>query len=259
MNGCNICTQEEAIVDLFARGAITSASMLVHAEAAEEGIRAARRLEASPDIGVHLTFTGQRENVQTELRGQLERAIALGVDPTHADNHQGTLMGLTGENDHLEEVFDLCGEYRLPFLLPRRLAEQPFLTAAQKQRFANRIAAAHDRGILLIDDILSFPYQLLEGETYGSYKTEMIRALRRLAPGVTEIVIHPARYPQTCKRTSHHEKREMEYRVFCDPDVRHTMEEEGLRLISWRDIRDAQRSLVEFPPSVATIGNTDGP
>ncbi|PYI50496.1 ChbG/HpnK family deacetylase [Paenibacillus flagellatus] len=37
-------------------------------------------------------------------------------------------------------------------------------------------------------------------------------------------------------------KREYEYRLMLDPDVRRTIDEEGFRLLSWKELRDRQRS-----------------
>ncbi|CAG7653753.1 polysaccharide deacetylase family protein [Paenibacillus allorhizosphaerae] len=260
-----------AITDLFEQRAVTSASLMVPAGSVCQAVEAAKRLEHAA-VGVHLTLTGpyapvapladvgsllteqgrfhddpaaleQRADpgeVRRELQSQVERALALGLDPTHLDSHQGSVLGLAGGRDYLDIIFDLCEAHRLPFLLPKRIVEQPFIAAEHRRRFAARIESADLRGILLIDDMIAFPFAVQDGETYERYKSGVASALKRLKPGITQFTLHPALGPVS-KHVPDAQKREMEYRIFLDQEIRQLLRDERIIPISWRDVRDLQR------------------
>ncbi|XEC93724.1 ChbG/HpnK family deacetylase [Paenibacillus tarimensis] len=71
------------------------------------------------------------EQVRLELKAQINKALAMGIDPTHLDSHGGSVFGLAAGCDFLEVVLDLCEQYRLPFHLPRRIVEHFFLASSR--------------------------------------------------------------------------------------------------------------------------------
>ena len=63
-----------------------------------------------------------------------------------------------------EAAFDICEEFELlSFKLPKQIMNQPFIREEMKAIFRQRIASAHTRGIMLIDDLITFPYEQNEG------------------------------------------------------------------------------------------------
>ena len=65
--------------------------------------------------------------VVPELRAQVEKLRALGLHPSHMDNHMGSLYGIgTGRFELLQAAVTLAGEYKLPFRLPKILSERHF-------------------------------------------------------------------------------------------------------------------------------------
>ncbi|MFD1175882.1 polysaccharide deacetylase family protein [Paenibacillus puldeungensis] len=272
-------TTNQAIFALLQKNVVTSASLMVPCAHAHAAVRLCKRIN-KPNIGIHLTLTSVEsqylkpvfrskhlrtltteegffphdisevekkadpEEARMELEAQIASAISFGLDPTHLDSHAGSIMGLNFDRDFLEIAFDLCEKFRLPFNLPQRIIEQPFYTESQKQRFAQRIESAKRRGILLIHDLYSLPYQLQEGEDYDDIKREFIERLQHLGPGITQIVAHPSlTTPEIQALTPHYKKREIEFRLFSDPEIVKLMNKEGLELISWRVVRDFQRAM----------------
>jgi hypothetical protein len=56
------------------------------------------------------------EDAKKELRAQIDKAIALGVQPTHLDTHMGSVLA----NPELIKIYlNLSDEYHLPVLFPR--------------------------------------------------------------------------------------------------------------------------------------------
>ncbi|MGZ9583703.1 ChbG/HpnK family deacetylase [Paenibacillus marinisediminis] len=266
----------EAIYDLMQSNQKISTSLIVPADEVQEATELCNKLH-NPQVGIHLTLTGahqpvspsdqvdslvdengyfhsdsyeveikaDREQVRLELQSQIEKAISLGIDPTHLDNHQGSLLGLMTGRDFIDAVFDICEMYGLPFLFPRNIVEKPFFTNEQKARFSQIIQLADDRNIPLIDDMITPPYQLQEGETYESFKVMMMKAMKDMKPGITQVVIHPETTEWNSDGSSSaagNIKRVMEYRLFTDPELWSFIQQEGISIVTWKEIRDLYRT-----------------
>lgn len=272
-----------AIAELFQKGSITSASIMMPCEASIDAANRYKTLALERmfiSIGVHLTLTSSpscrykpvfrqyqlqslvtdegyfptnalnieldasTEQVHLELEAQIQCAISAGIDVTHLDSHAGAVMGLHTGRDFLETVFDLCEAYELPFALPTRIIEQPFFSGSQKKRFQQAIDSAARRGIGGIDDLIVLPYHLDTHETYADMRNGLIRKIASCKPGITQIVAHPSFVSEELKAlTPHYLKRELEYALLNDPEIKGAMEHHRIRLLSWKDIRDAQRML----------------
>ncbi|GIP52414.1 polysaccharide deacetylase family protein [Paenibacillus vini] len=270
----------EAIVSLFENNSITSTSIMMPCLDSNEAIELSN-LKGVRNIGIHLTLTSggsqsykpvcqkrtlnsliteegyfhidsaylernaDESEVRMELESQIQSAILKGMNPTHLDSHGGSVMGLSTGRDFLEITFDLCGKYRLPFNLPKRIVEQPFFNPDQLKLFHKRISSAKDRGILLIDDIVSLPYGFDSNTGYSTMKKLMVDMLKNLKPGITQLTVHPAKITEQLKViTSCFREREMEYVLLNDIEIKQLIINERIKLISWSDIRDLQRRLV---------------
>src|ERR1700761_7260392 len=115
------------------------------------------------------------KDVEVELRAQIDRALAMGVRPTHLDSHQYRLI-MT--NKELFAVFvRLAHEYRMPFFVTRDwFAQHPYLQAS---------LGLND---VVIDHTVTIEPSVT-AENWGNFYSA---ALRNLQPGVTEFVIHVA-------------------------------------------------------------------
>ncbi len=143
-----------AFVELFKAGAVGTGSVMVPCPWFA-GIAAAVNADRSLDLGVHLTLTSEwdhyrwraisttsaasglvdddgflpknclrlrarvvPEAAEGEMRAQIDRALAAGIDATHLDTHMGGAL----VPELLAIYVKLGREYRLPVLLPRDLA-----------------------------------------------------------------------------------------------------------------------------------------
>lgn len=265
----------EAILELFQKEAITSTSIMIPCPAAIDALNKGD-LQAIKQVGIHLTLSSAEnqgykpthphnslinsendffkdiayiesnadlDEVRFELQAQIEYAISRGIAPTHLDSHAGSIMGLCTGRDFLVITLDLCYKYQLPFNLPKRIIMQPFLNEEQRERFSDRIRLAERQGIFLIDDMISLPYCHGNGD-YESVKAQFIAMIENLKPGITQLTVHPSIITEELKRLSNcYMEREMEYRLLCDQDIMQLFEKENIKLISWKDIRDQQRSI----------------
>jgi predicted glycoside hydrolase/deacetylase ChbG (UPF0249 family) len=266
----------QAIVQMFQSNAITSTSIMVPADAVREAALQCKKIR-SINVGIHITLTSHKkryykpsyekrklssltnhhgyfydeasdfekyadpDEVRKEVEAQIETAISLGIEPTHLDSHEGSILGLYHGCDFLEIIFDLCEKYALPYCLPVRILEHPSFSFEQKQIFKLRIQSAKRRGVRLIDDMAGLAYNF-SGEGYEGAKKELMKQIYNLKPGITQIATHPAIVSNELKElTKHYEKRAIEYHLFNDPDVRELMKSQNIFLTSWKLIRELQR------------------
>ncbi|NIK76695.1 hypothetical protein FHS15_001820 [Paenibacillus castaneae] len=184
------------------------------------------------------------EQVKAELIAQIEMALAMGMKPSHADNHMGSLYGLATGRNFLPIVLDVCASYGLPFRLPRYLTPEKGQVAPPELAEQAKLLAqlADSKGVVILDYLVGLPFQLQEGESFTSLKANMQNLLRSLHPGVTELIIHPSLVTEELKAFhGQPAKRGMELELFRDADIRNTLRDEGIRIIRWRELQKLQR------------------
>ncbi|WP_442602528.1 polysaccharide deacetylase family protein [Paenibacillus sp. KN14-4R] len=270
-------TNNLAIQELLLSGAVSSATLMVPCPWAKEAAVFSRN-HSHLDVGIHLTFTSEwplykwgpvtrddsvytlvthegffpetsfelethadAAHVRKEIFNQIEQAIAWGVDPTHLDIHMGSLYGLTTGKDFLETVFEACQYYELPLRLPRRFVGVHLLSQVALLA-KKRIRSAEEKGIMIIDDLYQLPFAPQANETYEDVKQQMMAIIRGLNPGISEILIHPSTITSELDAIMPYAaKREMEKQLFLDTDIQDLIAAEGIKRISYRQLRDAQR------------------
>jgi predicted glycoside hydrolase/deacetylase ChbG (UPF0249 family) len=164
------------------------------------------------------------KEVELEIRAQIERARAFGIQPTHLDSHMGTLY----QNKALFEVFlKVAREYKLPV----RIAKDWFARA-------DYLPATLKPDDVFIDRVLDVGPDVAPGD-WSRFYTD---AIKKLEPGVTEVVIHLA-YDDAEMRgaTVDHpnwgaawRQRDLDY--FTSDAFRQLLREEKIKLITWRDL-----------------------
>jgi predicted glycoside hydrolase/deacetylase ChbG (UPF0249 family) len=261
-----------AFLDLFRKGALTCGSVMVPCPWFPEIARIAAE-DDSLDLGVHLTLTSEwagyrwapltragkasglidgegyfprtvaelaanvnAEAAEAEMRAQIDRSLAFGMEPTHIDTHMGGALCPA-----LVEAYCRVGaDYRLPVLLPRRgdyyarVLKADASAAALWREAAARLDA---EGMPLVDDFRMTPGVPTE-ESDAAYK-----ALAETLPeGMTFVAVHPNAPddietiipPRAHFRTD-------EYRIFGSGKMAGWLEAADVRTIGMRPLLDAYR------------------
>jgi len=249
-----------ATLKAFETGLVNSGSIMVPCPWLSE-IAAYARANPQADLGLHLTFTSewtrlrwgpvtpndrvsslldkdgyfrlteseaaQKANpkeVELEIRAQIERAKALGIVPTHLDSHMGTLY----QNKELFDVFlRVAREYKLPVRVAKEWG--PRIEVLQ---------AAITPNDVFIDRVLDINPQVAPQDWAKFYTDE----IRKLQPGVTEVVIHLA-YDDGEMRgaTFDHPDwgaawRQRDFDFFTSDAFRKLLQENQIKLITWREV-----------------------
>ncbi len=241
------------VYDTLRTGLVTSASLMVPAPWARE---AAARYRGE-DVGVHLTVNAEWElyrwgpvthapsllggdggfprtvedvwdhadldEVRRECRAQIERAILWGFDVSHLDAHMGALQM---RPEFFDVYLDLAVDFRLPLRLLGPATEERLGFPARE--------VAEDAGVVFTDQMLFYS---------GVGARKVLADLADLAPGVTELHLHPAVdsaelraiAPDWAARVDDH-------RLVCDDGaLRRAVEEAGATLIGFRALRQLAR------------------
>ena len=230
-------------------GVATSASLMVPCPWADE---AARMFQGLP-MGVHLTLTSEHagyrwrsltgaaslsdaagflpattalalgqqnaEDVRAECRAQIDAALAWGIDVTHIDTHMDVLHATP-------ELFAIYLDLAVQFGIPVRLPTQPTFPA-------RKIAEARD--ILSADHLIySWPRPT---------RDVLFNECASLPCGVTELFGHPVMDGEELRGydCDHADIRVHDAAALIDPSVAAFLDCNGVRRISYREIRAAQR------------------
>jgi len=173
------------------------------------------------------------EEVEIELRAQIDRAEKFGVPLTHLDTHMGAVVS---RPDLLEIYINLGIEYDLPVMFVRKFTE-----AAAKQYPALReksddmVRVLRRYGFPVLDDLAQF----YGGESHEERKANYLRTIRELKPGVTQLIIHCGYDNEELRHiTSSSERRDGDRRIFTDPEVIDEIKNRGIKVITWKQFRE---------------------
>ena len=251
---------DAASFDALTSGAITSASIMMPTPWVTE-VAAYAKEHPEADFGLHLTLTSEwqtyrwgglapadkvaslyepdgtlpgdvdvvakrakPEEVERELRAQVDRALALGIRPTHLDSHMGSLFA----TPTLFNVFTkVARDYRLPFLAVRRgpLGIGDDFVLTPKDITLDAIVIAGDE------------------VPRDRWKEFYLDAIRNLKPGITELIVHLGHDDAELQAvTVNHEPygsawRQRDYEVVNSPEFKQALKDNRVILIKWRDLQ----------------------
>lgn len=168
------------------------------------------------------------EEVEREIRAQLERAMRLGIQPTHLDSHMGTLF----QNPALFALYlKVAREYRLPFLAVRIPNAPPELLAMLK-----------DTDIVL-DDVVS-AHEGMRPEQWREYYAALLRSLK---PGLAEMIVHLGYDDSELEAiTGGHADfgaawRQRDYYLVTSPEFERLLKQNHIKLVGWKDLKKLLR------------------
>jgi predicted glycoside hydrolase/deacetylase ChbG (UPF0249 family) len=257
-----------ATAEALLQGAVQSASIMVPCPWFSEFAETAR---AHPelDLGLHLTLTSEwkhyrwrsvappekvkglldpegfmwrdvrsaasrasAEEVETELRAQIERARQFGVKFTHFDTHMGTLYARPDYFDVYTKIARECG---VPCMIPRPTA----VAAAELKGYpitAEMLEQKGKEGFVLIDRLVTG----VPGRTVEERKESYRKFLRALQPGATKLIVHLAKDdPEIRAVTNSWEQRWADFLFFTSSEAAQMLKELGIRPLTYRELAKA--------------------
>ena len=167
--------------------------------------------------------------VEIELRAQIEKAIKMGIQPTHLDTHMGCLVY------NSPEVFGvylkLGREYKIPVMLGR------FFLQAAPQRFKDLVTKE--------DIILENLYTANPSDFESGMANYYEKVLTNLSEGVSILLIHTAFDDAEMQAlTIDHPEwgaqwRQADFDFFTSAACKEILQKEKIQLVTWREIQKA--------------------
>jgi len=258
-----------ASFEALTKGAATSGSLMMPCPWAPEAVELAKQ-HPGVDLGVHATFTSERtlyrwgpltsapsfldregcfhrtsqeaaasgkpEEFEQELRAQIERALALGLRPTHIDSHMFTCIT---RPDFFEIYIRLGREYGLPPLIfrPESPGAADWLRASAPGYVAPDSRQLEKEGFILMDGCVNMTVgpvgeHLTSAERFAAYH----QAIRRCVRGLNCLFVHMA-FDDEETRAAMGEKparsRFYDYQAVTDDKARKAIEQAGVKLINF--------------------------
>lgn len=214
---------------------------------------------------VQVTLRADRDEVERELRAQIERARSGGVAPTHLLTHMGVLLT---RPDLAQTYMQLASEYWIPAVVCEPTPQN--IESMRQEGFPVSealIAALNASPLPKLDDLQFVP----EAQTYEQKRDRFYELIRSLAPGLTQIMLHPADPSPALERVSPRaEERVWEARLLQDPDVQKFLDSEGIIRTNWIEVMQrfdrrersplpSSADPVTLPPSQASNSGGDRP
>ncbi|PWJ57771.1 hypothetical protein CLV98_106243 [Dyadobacter jejuensis] len=214
---------------------------------------------ASPDI------------VETEIRAQIERALKMGLKPTHLDSHMGTLFA---HGPFLERYMKVGIEYGIPVMFPggnNTLITQcllaPTIKALKKKgkyKEGMKLPAPAilkkapaigkmlwEAGLPVLDDVHNISGDWkpettpVSPEAWGQYKAQQwIKTLDIMQPGVAMLIVHSSDITDEFQHISASGgSRYADMLSMLDPDLKAYIQKNNIVLTTWRELMERRQKV----------------
>ncbi len=175
------------------------------------------------------------DEVEAEIRAQLDRARTMGFEPTHMDSHMGTLFATDA---FLERYIKVGIEEQIPVMFPGghnffALQEYGEGQAGGKARMVGQMI--WKAGLPVLDDLHNTSYGWKTTDKTDKY----IEAVKGLKPGVTMMIMHCTDPSEIFDDISGSGTTRLgDLNAMMDPRLRKAIEDEGIVLTTWRELKE---------------------
>jgi predicted glycoside hydrolase/deacetylase ChbG (UPF0249 family) len=248
-----------ASFDALDKGAVSSASIMMPTPWVTEVATYAKQ-HPNADLGLHLTLTSEwlayrwgsveskdkvpslldstgtfpsdvppvvarakPAEVERELRAQVERAMVLGIRPTHLDSHMGALFTTP---ELIATYVKVAHDYHLPFL------------GMKSSPFGGTPMPVSSKDILVDAVVIAGPEVPRD-----QWKAFYVNAITTLKPGLTEMIVHLGHDDAELQAvTVDHEPygsawRQRDYDVVTSAEFKKALQDNKVRLVTYRELQ----------------------
>jgi len=175
-----------------------------------------------------LAVRAKPDEVETELRSQIEKAIQAGVHPTHLDSHMGSIFF---RKDFFKIYLKLAHEYHLPCLINVN---------------AFKLVYGVDVSDLITDkDVLTnVVYMVFPPGNIETRAAEYEKIFESLTSGLNCILLHAAFNDDEMKAiTQDHPDygaawRQADYDFFTSDECKKALAANNIHLVTWKEVKD---------------------
>ena len=251
-----------ASIDAYEGGGITSGSVMVPCPWFHSFAEYAKS-HPDIDVGIHITLTAEWDHykwdgvlhggeipslldeqgyfypsvekvglnvdpaeAEKEIRAQIDRAIAFGINPTHLDTHMGSVLA----TPELAQIYMKLGmEYDLPFLLPR----------VYLQMVPEQIRPLLDNQPFLLD-----AFFMLDKDPEGTWAEAYGEMLERVVPGLNQLIVHVAYDDEEMQAVAVNHPafgsawRQKDLEFVLSEEFQSMLREHQIHLVGWKEIKE---------------------
>ncbi len=163
------------------------------------------------------------QEVETEIRAQIERALKAGIRPTHLDSHMGPLFSPA----FFPVYVKLAREYNIPFFAVRMQGAPPAMASLMKDTD-------------IVPDNFVMAGEGVRPERWMEYYVGVVRSLK---PGLTEMIVHLGKDDAELQAiTEDHSAfgsawRQRDYDVMTSSEFSRALKENNVILTGWKEIQ----------------------
>lgn len=171
---------------------------------------------------------GRPEEVEKEIRAQIEKAKQFGIDPTHFDSHMGSLFANPA---YLQIIIKMGREYKVPVLLNSEAFKLMYNIDLSK--------FISDKEVLADKVFMAQPNDYKNG--MRNYYTGVLKSLQ---PGLNCILLHAAfENAEMQAVTIDHPDygaawRQADFNFFTSTECRTLLQQQNIKVTTWKEIRD---------------------
>lgn len=193
------------------------------------------------------------DEVEKEIRAQLDRARTMGFEPTHLDSHMGTLFASL---EFLKRYMKVGIENHIPVMLPGGndvLIQQemgvPDIFVKQMHALG---VVLWNAGLPVLDDLHNFSYDWKIPDSIANNDEKLkevrtkkyIEALQLLQPGVTMMIMHCTDPSETFKFISDSGPlRKADLLAMLNPEFKKALQDYGIIVTTWRELMERRKKI----------------
>jgi predicted glycoside hydrolase/deacetylase ChbG (UPF0249 family) len=167
--------------------------------------------------------------VETEIRAQIERALALGIRPTHLDTHMASVMA---SPDLIRIYLKLGREYNLPVLT---------VSGSWVQDAPDEIREAMTAEPPLLDGL----YMMHAADPAKSWSKVYSEMIASIGPGLSQLIVHLAMDDTEMQAVAVNHPdfgsawRQRDLDFVTSKEFRGLLEANDITLVTWKQVREA--------------------
>lgn len=195
------------------------------------------------------------DEIEAEIRAQLDRAMSMGFQPTHLDSHMGTLFA---HASFMQRYIKVGAEHGIPIMFPGGHGHYAFQQYRGQEPMARSIGRqVWEAGLPVLDDLHNTSYNWGYADEGGKYSKDAasdenykvgdyIEAIRGLKPGVTMMIMHCTQPSETFPHISESGPTRLgDLNAMLDPRLKQVIEDEGIILTTFRELMQRRKQVEE--------------
>ena len=164
--------------------------------------------------------------VGKEIRAQIERAIAFGINPTHLDTHMATVAATP---EFIQEYIKAGKEYNIPVLLLSSLIQQ-----------APQILELTGPDQIFVDNL----FMLSDGTKADRWNESYKQIIENVKPGLNLLIVHLAIDNAEMQAISKNHPnfgsawRQRDYNCMVGDEFRELLDKNNIHIVTWKEIKE---------------------